>query len=56
MMENTPTRARSPLAKLRAWLRGDRHMVDSRAPTPVVTEPPAAPAPATGAQAPAKQD
>jgi hypothetical protein len=51
-MENTSSSATGPLAKLRAWLRGDRFMVDSRPPTPVVAEPTAAP---TGAHGPAKE-
>lgn len=47
MEKKTRTRAPGPLAKLRAWLRGDRFMVDSRPPTPV--------APATDAEAPARE-
>ena len=34
-MDDTPTPAPGPLARARAWLRGDRFMVDSRPPNPV---------------------
>jgi hypothetical protein len=55
-MDKTRTPTSGPLARLRAWLRGDRFMVDSRPPAAAVAEPPAAPAPAAGPQAPAKED
>jgi hypothetical protein len=54
-MDDTPTPARGPLARVRAWLRGDRFMVDSRPPAPVVAEPSAAPAPTTDAHGPSKE-
>ena len=41
-MDDTPTPASGPLARVRAWLRGDRFMVDSRPTTPVAAEPSAA--------------
>jgi hypothetical protein len=55
-MENTPSSAKGPLGRLRAWLRGDRFMVDWRPPTPAVAEPAAAPAPITDAQSPRKEN
>jgi hypothetical protein len=54
MMDSTPTPAPGLLAKVHAWLRGDRFMVDSRPPTPVGVEPAAAPA-ITAAHAPSKE-
>jgi hypothetical protein len=55
MMDNTPTPAPGPLARVRAWLRGDRFMVDSRPPAPVVAEPAAAAAPITTAHDTSKE-
>jgi hypothetical protein len=54
-MKDTSSSATGPLARLRAWLRGDRFMVDSRPPTPPVAEPAADPVPATDAHSPAKK-
>jgi hypothetical protein len=54
-MENMRTTAPGVLAKGRAWLRGDRYMVDSGTSSSMATEPDAPPAPRTGAQAPAKE-
>lgn len=55
-MDDTPTPAPGPLARVHAWLRGDRFMVESRPPTPVVAKPAAAPAPITAAHGPSKED
>jgi hypothetical protein len=54
-MENMRTTAPGVLAKVRAWLRGDRFMVDSGRSDSMAAEPDAAPALRTGAQAPAKE-
>jgi hypothetical protein len=54
-MDTTPTPAPGPLARVHAWLRGDRFMVDWRPTTPVVVEPAAAPAPITIAHGPSKE-
>jgi hypothetical protein len=53
-MENSRTTAPGVLARVRAWLRGDRYMVDSGTPDSMATEPDAASALPTGAEAPAK--
>ena len=53
-MDDTPTPAPGPLARVRAWLRGDRFMVDSRPPNPVA-EPAAVAAPVTTAHAPSTE-
>lgn len=53
-MDDTPTPAPGPLARVRASLRGDRFMVDSRPPGPVA-EPDAVAAPITTAHAPSKE-
>jgi hypothetical protein len=42
-MDDTPTPASGPLTKVRAWLRGDRYMVDSRPVDPAVPEASVAP-------------
>jgi hypothetical protein len=54
-MDDTPTPAPGPLARVRAWLRGDRFMVDSRPPVPDVAEPATAPAPSTTTHGPPKE-
>lgn len=54
-MDDTPTPAPGPLARVRAWLRGDSFMVGSRPPNPVVAEPAAVAAPITTAHGPSKE-
>jgi hypothetical protein len=54
-MDDTPTPAPGLLARVRAWLRGDRFMVDSRPPSPVVAEPATVAAPITTAQGSSKE-
>jgi hypothetical protein len=51
-MESTSSTASGPLARVRAWLRGDRFMEDS---TAVAADPPAVPGPAATAHRPAKE-
>ena len=53
-MDDTPTPAPGPLARVRAWLRGDRFMVDSRPPN-TVAAPAAVAALVTTAHAPSKE-
>ena len=54
-MKNTRTTAPGVLAKVRAWLRGDRYMVDSGTSNSTATESDAPPALRTGAEAPTKE-
>ena len=54
-MVDTPTPAQGPLARARAWLRGDRYMDDPHPPTPVVAEPATVAAPMTDAHGPSKE-
>jgi hypothetical protein len=54
-MENTRTTAPGVLAKVRAWLRGDRYMVDSGTSNSMATKPDAPPSLGTGAQGPTKE-
>lgn len=54
-MDDTPTPAPGPLARVGAWLRGDRFMVDSRPPTPGAAEPATVAAPIADAHGRSKE-
>ena len=54
-MVDTPTPAPGPLARARAWLRGDRFMDEPRPSTSVVAEPATVAAPMTDTHGPSKE-